>query len=116
MSAQQDYWREWITVGAEECELTLTQEQLACLACSAEGGHEHYGIAFPSPPDNDRISDIEREKEGEMKITIGVRCRYWDRPEFDEIEIPDDCSEQEAEEAALLAAMELANFDWWIQP
>lgn len=56
-----DYWRECISIGADECGLTLTDEQLDSLAGSAQGGHEHYGLAFYSPPPSDRYNEIERE-------------------------------------------------------
>ena len=55
MTAKQDYWQECISIAAEECALKLTPEQLDCLASSAEAGHEHYGMAFYSPPESDRI-------------------------------------------------------------
>lgn len=56
-----DYWKECISIAADECELSLTSEQLDYLASSAESGHEHYGMAFYSPPASDRLNDIERE-------------------------------------------------------
>jgi 23S rRNA A1618 N6-methylase RlmF len=55
-----DYWEECIAITAEECELPLTKEQLEYLAEAVSGAHENYGMAFYSPPDSDRISDIER--------------------------------------------------------
>lgn len=61
MDAKSNYWRECIAIAAEECELTLTPEQLDALACSAEDGHEHYELAFYSPPSSERLSEIERE-------------------------------------------------------
>lgn len=62
-----DYWKECISIAAEECDLKLTPEQLACLADSASGGHEHYGMAFYSPPTSDRINDIESEWKRKLK-------------------------------------------------
>lgn len=62
-----DYWKECISIAADECDLTLTDEQLACLAESAKGGHENYGMAFYSPPDSDRYNDIDREWEKKYK-------------------------------------------------
>lgn len=56
-----DYWKECISLAADECGLSLTGEQLECLASSAETGHDNYGMAFYSPPASDRISEIERE-------------------------------------------------------
>lgn len=58
-----DYWEECISLSAEDCNLTLTSEQLKCLAESVSGGHDCYGMAFYSPPDSDRYNDIEREWE-----------------------------------------------------
>ncbi len=56
-----DYWMECLSDGASECELDLSNEQLKCLAESARQGHEHYGMAFYSPPSTDRTSQIESE-------------------------------------------------------
>ena len=56
-----DYWEECISIAAESCGLSLTDDQLSELASSAMAGHEHYGMAFYSPPPSDRISDIEDE-------------------------------------------------------
>lgn len=67
MSTQRDYWAECIAIAAEECDLKLTPEQLDCLASSAESGHEHYGMAFYSPPDSDRINDIERQHAAKLQ-------------------------------------------------
>lgn len=55
----QDYWRECISIAADECDLKLTKDQLDSLAENAKSGHEHYDMAFYSPPPSDRISDIE---------------------------------------------------------
>lgn len=62
-----DYWTECISAAAEECGLTLTPEQLECLAGGAEGGHDNYGMAFYSPPWSDRMGDIEREASDKLK-------------------------------------------------
>lgn len=76
MSAQRDYWKECIAIAAEECELSLTNAQLDYLASSAESGHEHYGMAFYSPPESDRISDIEREWSAKLKALKDDHERY----------------------------------------
>jgi hypothetical protein len=76
MSAQMDYWTECIAIAAEECALTLTDEQLNYLASAAESGHEHYGMAFYSPPDSDRIADIEREWKNKLKAQQEEFERY----------------------------------------
>jgi len=54
-----DYWEECLSDGASECGLAMTSEQLTALAESVKGGHEHYGMAFYSPPSSDRINSIE---------------------------------------------------------
>lgn len=61
MTAQKDYWKECISIAAEDCDLKLTPEQLDCLASSAESGHEHYDMAFYSPPARERMDEIEKE-------------------------------------------------------
>ncbi|MEO8298762.1 MAG: hypothetical protein ABI574_13245 [Burkholderiales bacterium] len=61
MNRDTDYWSECIAIAAEECDLTLTPEQLAYLASAASSGHEHYGMAFYSPPPSDRLNEIERD-------------------------------------------------------
>jgi hypothetical protein len=62
-----DYWKECISIAADECDLTLTNDQLESLAGSAQSGHEHYGMTFYSPPDSDRYDDIEREWKAKLK-------------------------------------------------
>lgn len=62
-----DFWKECISIAADECELSMTPEQLECLAGSVSGGHENYGMAFYSPPDSDRYDDIEREAKSKLK-------------------------------------------------
>jgi hypothetical protein len=81
MSAQEDYWQECIAIAAEECSLTLTKEQLECLASSAEAGHEHYGMAFYSPPDSERLDEIERESSGKLKRLQAEFDRYQSNAE-----------------------------------
>ena len=67
MSSQSDYWEEAISTAAYECGLTLTPEQLACLAEAAERAHDHYGMAFYSPPASDRFTDLEQEFAKKLK-------------------------------------------------
>ncbi len=59
MGAERNYWIECIAIAAEECDLSLTQEQLEYLASSAKSCHENYGMAFYSPPASERLSEIE---------------------------------------------------------
>lgn len=59
--AQKNYWIECVSIAAEECGASLTQEQIAEIAASVESGHENYGMAFYSPPASDRLHQIESE-------------------------------------------------------
>ena len=59
MSAQRDYWQECMAIAAGECDLVLTPEQLDHMASAAESGHDHYDMAFYSPPPSERLSEIE---------------------------------------------------------
>lgn len=81
MSAQRDYWQECMAIAAEECDLKLTPEQLDCLASSAESGHEHYGMAFYSPPPSERLSEIEDGWKKKLKALQAEFDRYKDNAE-----------------------------------
>jgi hypothetical protein len=50
-----------------------------------------------------------------MKIKVGVRCPYWDRPEYVDIELPDDASEEEIEDAVREAALEQSKLEYWAE-
>lgn len=76
-----DYWKECISTGAEECDLELTGEQLECLAETAQGGHENYGMAFYSPPASDRLNDIEDEWRKKYNDLQADFDRYRDNAE-----------------------------------
>ena len=76
MSVQTDYWADCLSEAAEECGAALTQEQLACLAEAAEMGHEHYGMAFYSPPTSERINEIEREWQERLRRVQADHARY----------------------------------------
>lgn len=81
MTAQRDYWQECIAIAAEECDLTLTTEQLDYLASAAESGHEHYGQAFYSPPWSDRFDEIERDGKRKLKELQSEFDAYRDTAE-----------------------------------
>lgn len=76
-----EYWKECISIAADECELSLTDEQLTCLAESVSGGHENYGMAFYSPSASDRYYDIEREWEGKYKALQSEFDKYKNNAE-----------------------------------
>ena len=74
---EQDYWEECIAAGADECDLTLTKEQLSALAESVTGGFENYGMAFYSPPPSDRASAVGDHRTGTHQArhyTGGIQC------------------------------------------
>lgn len=58
-----DYWKESLSIAADECELQMTPEQLEYMASAMSGSHEHYGLAFYEPPPSERLNQIEREWE-----------------------------------------------------
>lgn len=62
-----DYWKECISIAADECGLDMTSEQLEELAEGVSGGHENYGMAFYSPPASERLDDIENEWKQKLK-------------------------------------------------
>ena len=66
-----NYWEECIGIAADECGLSLTDEQIKYIASSVEGAHENYGMAhgydcIPNPliEENKRLQrDLIKEKE-----------------------------------------------------
>lgn len=62
-----DYWKECIVLGADECDLEMTDKQLECIADSVRGGHENYDMAFYSPPASDRLDQVERDWKARYK-------------------------------------------------
>lgn len=68
MMNDQDYWKECISVAAEECGLVLTDDQLAFLTESVQGGFENYSMAFghediPSPADVRAKEELRQFRE-----------------------------------------------------
>lgn len=55
------YWKECVSLAAEEVGLKLTAEQLEAIADSVQVGHENCGMAFYDPGWGERMSDIEDE-------------------------------------------------------
>ena len=53
-----DYWKETLSIAADDADFTLTPEQLQALAESAMSAHENYGMAFYSPPSSERSKTI----------------------------------------------------------
>ncbi len=71
-----DYWRECISCAADECGLSLTDEQLECLAAGAKGGHECYGDAFyqPDSPYPGEIRRLQDELKREQSKVVCPKC------------------------------------------
>lgn len=76
-----EYWKECISIAADECELTLTPEQLNYIADSVSGGHEHYSMAFHHPSANERLHDIERGWKAKLKAQQDEHERYVNNAE-----------------------------------
>jgi hypothetical protein len=76
-----DYWKETISIAADDCGLVLTDEQLDCLAGAAQSSHENYGMAFYSPPPSDRIAVIEQEWKAKYTKLEEEGRRYRDNAE-----------------------------------
>ncbi len=56
-----EYWKECISIAANDGGFELSNEQIDQLASGVLGGHENYSLAFYSPPSSDRLDQIERE-------------------------------------------------------
>jgi hypothetical protein len=93
-----DYWKECISVAANDCGLSLTEEQLECLVGAVESGHENYRMALgyndiPNPVESRaqeelRQLKIEKQKQEEWKnstkpcrtcVTSGCVTDIWGR-------------------------------------
>jgi hypothetical protein len=73
-----NYWKECISIAADECGLQVTKEQLEYLAEAVEGGHENYGMAHgydaiqnPLEPENKHLRD---ELKAERNKVICKEC------------------------------------------
>lgn len=74
--SEQDYWKECISIAAEDCGLAMSQEQLNYLAGAVERGHDTYSMAFYSPPPSDRVNEIEREWKAKLKAQQEEHDKY----------------------------------------
>lgn len=76
-----DYWEEVISQAADECDLSLTKEQLSILASAASSGHEHYGLAFYDPGWGDRLDEVERSWKKKYEALELEYREYQERAE-----------------------------------
>ncbi len=81
MSCDFDYWRECLGIAADEHDISLTKDQLDALADAASSGHEHYGMAFYSPPASERLDEIRREGDKKLKALQAEFDRYRENAE-----------------------------------
>lgn len=58
---EREYWIQCLTEAAEECDATLTKEQIVFMANQARSAHEHYDLGFSIPSPNERINAVESE-------------------------------------------------------
>ena len=76
-----DYWKECVSIAAEDCGAVLTPAQLEFIADSVRGGHENYGMAFYSPPPSDRYNQIERDWKAKYEALQRDFERFQDNAE-----------------------------------
>ena len=76
-----EYWREVISIAADECELLIEPGQLEYLADAASSGHEHYSMAFYSPPPSERMDAIEGEWKRKLAAMQAEFDAYRDNAE-----------------------------------
>lgn len=81
MTAERDYWKECISIAAEECGLEITTEQIDYIASSVEAGHDNYGMAFYSPPSTDMYYHMEREWKEKFESLQKEHQRYVGKAE-----------------------------------
>lgn len=71
-----DYWKECVSLAADDCGADLTEEQLVHIAESVQGGYENYGQAFYSPPSDydHEIDRLKKELEIERAKVVCPKC------------------------------------------
>lgn len=71
-----DYWKECISIAAEECGAALTVEQIKYIAGAVEGGHENIGMAFhvPENPLRSELDQVKRELKAEREKLLCKEC------------------------------------------
>lgn len=71
-----DYWEECIAIAAEECGVTLTDEQIKYMAGAVEGGHENIGMAFhvPENPLRSELDQVKRDLKNERDKVLCPDC------------------------------------------
>lgn len=65
-----EYWTECVACAADECGLSLTDEQLKCLADGVNGGHENYSMAFGHDVANANWSATKQREITDLKKQV----------------------------------------------
>jgi hypothetical protein len=61
-----DYWKECVSVAAEECDADLSSDQITYIANAVQVAHENYGMAFYSPPAGEHIMRENKQLAREL--------------------------------------------------
>jgi len=72
-----DYWLECVSIALEEAGVKATPEQLDEIARSVEGGHENYGMSYPTP-ESPFKRELEETKKKLARERDKVFCRTCD--------------------------------------
>lgn len=73
-----NYWKECISIAADDIGLVLTDEQLDYLADSVEGGYENYGMALGHDAiPNTREAEVEKLKAEIRKLEENHDRQLW---------------------------------------
>lgn len=77
---EKDYWSECISIAADECGLSMTPEQLDCLAGSVKGGHENYSMASGNDVFSTNLTASKERQVSDLKKAVRrekdkVHCR-----------------------------------------
>ncbi len=77
VSCESKFWAECIAEAASECGLSLTSEQLECMAEHVKGAHECYGMAFyqPESPYPAEIKRLEAQLKVERDKIACPKCK-----------------------------------------
>lgn len=62
-----EYWKECISIAADECGLILTEEQLEILSDSVQGGFENYDMAHGADVSFRSTDSVYKDKYDELK-------------------------------------------------
>lgn len=70
-----NYWKDCISIAADECGLELTKEQLETLADAVESGHENISNQIESRA-QEELRNLKREKETRRELDVTIASEY----------------------------------------